>query len=416
MVNQQRIGNFLKSFIFLSIFLVSTISIAQSKTDDFFAQKENEFIKAYKEKDTTQYLGLMNSFLDFYEKLNQSNIEKYKNHKTNAYYNLCCTYAVLNDKENAGIYLKKSLESGFKNYSQLISDTDLNSIREENSYLESVASLRSIFDYLYVLSKDDNYDKTNQSVTDPFVYQSESDKNLRKLRYKYNLDSVAGTGAEIEKLKNILFWVHKKCPHNGDLKNPKIKNTLNFLNKCEQTNQGLNCRGLALVLNECYLSMGYKSRVVCCIPKDSLNIDDDCHVLTTVYSEDLKKWIWLDPTMNSIIYNQSGEILGVAEVRKALIAGDSLILNSEANWNGAKVDINQYLYQYMAKNLYYLECPIKSEFNFETRKLFKKYHFVKLSPTNYLAKSARKFESKSVFFTRNISHITTNDDLFWSAP
>ena len=152
MINQQKIGKVIRYLIFLSVISVSSIAFAQTKTDEFFTQKESQFIKAYKEKDTSQYLGLMEEFLEFYGKLDQPDGEKYKNHKINAYYNLGCTYAVLNDKEKATIYLKKALESGYTNYSQLISDADLNSIREERAYLESVASLSSIFDYLYVLS------------------------------------------------------------------------------------------------------------------------------------------------------------------------------------------------------------------------------------------------------------------------
>ena len=48
-----------------------------------------------------------------------------------------------------------------------------------------------------------------------------------------------------------------------------------------------------MLLNECYLAMGFKSRYVTCFPKVYIN---DCHVINSVYSNTLHKWIWMDPT------------------------------------------------------------------------------------------------------------------------
>jgi hypothetical protein len=72
-------------------------------------------------------------------------------------------------------------------------------------------------------------------------------------------------------------------------RNPAVKNAMSMIAVCKRDNRGLNCRGLATVLNECYLAMGFKSRFVTCLPKDSLNIDPDCHVINAVYSNTLKK-------------------------------------------------------------------------------------------------------------------------------
>ncbi len=273
-----------------------------------------------------------------------------------------------------------------------------------------------IYDYQFLLSNENTFSNKENLLSSNFTYQSPSNKNLTKLRTVYKLDSIAGNGSEMDRIKNVLFWVHKRVKHDGNINNPKIKNAINFIEKCDKRDVGLNCRGMALLLNECYLSLGFKSRIICCFPKDSLNIDSDCHVLTSVYSTDLKKWIWVDPTMNTLVMDVNNAILSIDEVRTAIIRRDSLKICPEANWNGDKVDVNQYLYQYMAKNLYYLESPISSEFNFETRRLFKKYAYVKLSPINYYSNSSKVYESKSVFFTKNISYITTNKTDFWVAP
>ena len=38
-----------------------------------------------------------------------------------------------------------------------------------------------------------------------FTYQSAQDKDLKELRIKYRLDSVAGKGSDINKIKNLVF-------------------------------------------------------------------------------------------------------------------------------------------------------------------------------------------------------------------
>lgn len=88
---------------------------------------------------------------------------------------------------------------------------------------------------------------------------------------------------------------------------------------------------MATILNECYLSLGFKSRYITCMPKETEF--DDCHVINMVYSNDLKRWIWVDPTFDVYVMDEKGELLGLKEVRERLTNGKMLILNPEANWN-----------------------------------------------------------------------------------
>lgn len=115
----------------------------------------------------------------------------------------------------------------------------------------------------------------------------------------------------------------------------------------------MNCRGLATVLNECYLSMGIPSRVITCMPKTYIN---DCHVINAVYSSTLGKWLWIDPTNNAWVTDEQGNLLSVEEVRARLRNGQPVQVNEDANWNNEKKTTTEdYLYEYMAKNLFYLE-------------------------------------------------------------
>jgi len=264
--------------------------------------------------------------------------------------------------------------------------------------------------YIEILKSASKYDISKKNNKIKFKYQSKNNRHLKFLRKKYNLDTIAGTGDEILQLLRLMKWLHDKVPHRGSEDNPKIKNTDNMLSVCKTEERGLNCRGLAIVFNECCLSLGFKSRYVTCSSKDSLSIDDDCHVINMVYINKLEKWIWLDPTFNAYVMNKKGEILSIEEVREYLINDKPLKINKDANWNNKnKVDISEYLYEYMAKNLYTFKCPTKSKYNMETHIFWKlitnKLNFVQLIPMDY-KKDVSNFYNK----------IVTNPDIFWQKP
>jgi hypothetical protein len=197
--------------------------------------------------------------------------------------------------------------------------------------------------------------------------------------------------------------------------NPEVKNTLSMLEVCKNDNRGLNCRGLAIVLNECYLALGIKSRIVTCMPKDSLKMDQDVHVINSVYSESLEKWIWIDPTFNAYVMNEKGEMLSIEEVRHRLIEDKALILNPDANWNNKtpQTKIN-YLENYMAKNLYMLECPASSEYNMETVSEGKTYNYIRLLPLDYYEQEPQKeVDKREKSNTVWVTYKTNNPNIFW---
>lgn len=268
--------------------------------------------------------------------------------------------------------------------------------------------------YLTTLKKGKKYNYSDKREVPKFTYQSMKDSNLVKLRMHFKLDSIAGEGNEISKLLNLMHWMHTAVPHDGQNGNPEIKNALSMIPLCKKENRGLNCRGLAIVLNECYLAMGFKSRFVTCLPKDS--IVEECHVINTVYSYDLQKWIYLDPTHDAYVMDENGILLGISEVRERLITGGKMILNPNANWNNKVSSLKEdYINRYMAKNLYRLECPLKSEFDLETASKSKKYISLELLPLDGYNQNLESYENKEkdVFF---INYKTNNPAVFWLKP
>lgn len=212
--------------------------------------------------------------------------------------------------------------------------------------------------YLTILKKGCKYDLKDNRPILKFTYKSEQSPELVQMRQVFNLDSIAGAGDELSKILNLLHWVHNSYRFDGTKELPPYDGIVDLMTKCYRTNFTMYCGALASVLNECYLAIGLKSRQVVCLPKDSTDLD--CHSINTVYSKTLNKWLWIDPTNNAYVMNEKGELLSIAEVRQRLITNKPLILNPDANVNRIYSVVKQnYLYDYMAKNLYAFHCFVE---------------------------------------------------------
>ena len=342
----------------------------------------------------------------------------FKGNYNSAWYNLACVYSLNNNKEAALNTLEKSIKLGFIWYTTIVGDSDMINIRNEPRFAAMVTQLRSVNDYMYILKKAGKYNLADNRPLPQFTYQSADEPHLIELRRAFKLDSVAGKGTDVFQIISLLHWIHNLVPHDGQHTNPTVKNAMSMIAVCKRDSRGLNCRGLATVLNECYLAMGFKSRFVTCLPKDSLKIDNDCHVINMVYAKSLNKWIWIDPTNDAYVMDETGTLLGLGEVRDRLVNDKPLIVNPDANWNHKQSTLKQdYLYNYMAKNLYILECPVRSEYDTETVLPGKKVEYVRLLPLDYFKQTPDVAESgdaskdyKTVFYKTN------NPAAFWQLP
>jgi hypothetical protein len=383
--------------------------------EEFINQKGDGFNKSYESRDTKSFNSLLNEYLVIYEKLPADDKKQYTYLLGNIYYNLTCIYSLSNNKSSALTYFKKAIDAGYNDYGHVQTDTDLDNIRKEKDFAVLNKKLKQTGDYLSILKRAGKYNLSDNRPIPKFSYQASDNPNLVALRKGFNLDSIAGQGSDVLQILNLMHWIHDLVPHDGMIGNPEVKNAMSMINVCKKDNRGLNCRGLALVLNECYLSMGIKSRVVTCLPKDSLKIDQDCHVINSVYSESLKKWLWIDPTFDAYVMNEKGELLSIEEVRERLISDKTLILNPDANWNNQESQTKEfYLENYMAKNLYILQRPTSSEYNMETNTEGKTYNYIELLPLDYFNQEPQKEEDKrEKSNTLWITYKTNNPNVFW---
>lgn len=385
--------------------------------DAFANRYDSLFIKAYEDRDIAGYNKLLATYLARYDKLDSLGKIEYKPRLASSYYNFACLYSLQKQKDKALDYLEKSIRAGYMDYSHINEDPDLDYIRKEPRYVMLTEPLRLITDYLFILKNSGGYNNKKEAVALPsFTYESMNDSQLVMLRKTFRLDSIAGTGNELSRLLNLMHWIHNLVPHDGSNPNPAVRNAMSLVRECKKEDRGLNCRGLAIVLNEAYLSMGYSSRILTCLPKDSLGIDNDCHVITVVYSQMLQKWVWLDPTWDAYVMDENGNMLSVEEVRERLVDDRPLILNPDANWNHKSSATREtYLKSYMAKNLYMLESPVRSCYNMETWGQAAAVSYIQLLPLGDFRQEPRKTERNNNG-TAIITYKTNNEKLFWAAP
>lgn len=328
----------------------------------------------------------------------------------NYYYNLAC-YSTLAGDKKGGIkafeqYTNRVIGNEEINIAHINSDSDLNAIRGDARFKACMERLTKWGDYKQKLKDAKQYYHGQVPDGFRFRYASPNDHELVRIREHFNLDSVAGAGDEISKIKNLLHWVHEIVPHDGSSYNPEVKNTLAMVEFCKKEKRGVNCRMMAQMLTEVYLAMGFKARFVTCLPHDYIS---DCHVITTVYSNTLNKWLWVDPTFDAYVMDENGTMLSIAEVRERLREDKPLQLNDYANWNHkTKQTKEYYLDQYMAKNLYYLVCMEWARFNHETFFEGQTYNYIALMPYD-------KVNSESNSLKWNYLRVC-DDEWFWQSP
>ena len=342
---------------------------------------------AYTGKDYPAAEALCQQIIDLYDAHATQLAEGYAYFKYSSYYNMASIQAIQGKKQEAASSLLKALDSGKieVSYNRITNDEDLKDILDAPELQPALKRLKETTDYLYILQNAPEYTRTQSVDSLPrIVYAQADEPDLKRVRDYFRLDSVAVAGDELGTIKRILTYIHNKIRHDGQNGNPKGgNNSINFAEAC-------------------YLSMGIPSRVITCMPKTYIN---DCHVINAVYSSTLGKWLWIDPTNNAWVTDEQGNLLSVQEVRVRLRSGQPVRVNEEANWNNEKKTTTEdYLYEYMAKNLFYLESWTRYGFNTESdRENLINYIF--LQPTGCDSDQ------------RNPGNFSVNDDrYFWQVP
>jgi len=241
-----------------------------------------------------------------------------------------------------------------------------------------------------------------------FQYADPQGENLQTLKERYHLDAVAGDGSEIQRIVNLMKWVNRLTWHHPRPRIAGPYNALHLISLAKGYRKGINCWMFAIILNEVYLSMGFASRMVHLKPhsKDA----KESHFVTAIYSQDLGKWIFMDPDFGGYFKDEEGNILGIPEIRRRLISGAPLVVNQDVRGFTKILGRGSYPW-YLSKNIFRYTCAQRSEFNHETERKDRIYY--ELIPDGYREELLLESE-----ITKRGSRIFyTNDEvLFWQNP
>lgn len=296
-------------------------------------------------------------------------------------------------------YLAQAVAAGYDGYDELMNEEAFKPLHTDSLFIRLSRQLQNVRDYLTVLRSAAPY-----ATPQPFTYAAPTDSGLQRVRQFFNVDSIAGTGDEITRMKRLMYWVHDHIRHDGSSSWPDCPyNAVDLYKVTVRDKRGLNCRFLATVLNEMYLAAGFKSRFITCQSK-KYQTDPDCHVINMVWCDSLSKWVWMDPSFAAYVTDENGLMLHPGEVRERLQKGLPLVLNDDANWNHkTKQTVEGYLKNYMAKNLYVISAWRHSCYQQEGDGGYQKHNaMVALVPEGF------SFNQASV--------ITADAGYFWQAP
>ncbi|MCD7970398.1 MAG: transglutaminase domain-containing protein [Alistipes sp.] len=322
------------------------------------------------------------------------------------YYNLACYLSLESRTEEALAALDKAYDHGFYEYAWAMEDPDLENIRHDPRFAAIIEKMREKGDYMAILRECGPYRTENTSLYPEFGYEDPRNGRIRTVREYLKLDEVVGDGDEVSQIINLMTFVHNLIPHNGSHRAYCANTAIDLYNYSKANDgRGINCRQLAIVLNDCYHAMGFKSRFVTCHPQ---NPDDpDCHVINSVWSTQLGKWVWMDPSFNAYVTDENGLLLGIGEVRERMRDGRPYFLNEDANHNNETPQTKgYYLDYYMAKNLYWLRVPVKSYFALESPYFDNNWQYVGLVPEGY----------RNPYYTSDQFIMTSDADYFWQPP
>lgn len=306
--------------------------------------------------------------------------------------------------ENSGFLRKTAYSTATELTDSLLDMAGMTVLAD--SVRDAVAFARTTDDFrskLQILKESPEYQAGNNPDV-KFEYTLPSDSVLTADRAFFNLDSIAGEGTDVDKMKRLTYWVHDLVPHDGNSYNPDPRNLRHVAQVCKDEDRGVNCRMMAIILTEALLAEGIPARYLTCQPK-AWDTDPDCHVICVGWSESLGKWIWLDPTFAAFVSDDNGTPLHPGEVRDRLRRDLPLVLNEDANWNHKSPQTKEnYLDKYMAKNLYFISANSINQPEPESGVSYphKQGKEICLSPVG-----AR---------TPKWSVITTDEDWFWQRP
>lgn len=194
---------------------------------------------------------------------------------------------------------------------------------------------------------------------------------LKELSSKYNIQNIALGNTEFEKGLSLMRYFAPRLKHNPFYDNTINCNSLDLLDFCFNTENGINCLNKSKILCEMLLSLNIKSRRVSIRPYSPYDMDN--HVVCELFDTTFNKWIMLDMSTNSYFINKDFTPLSVKEIRNFMKnqLPVSVIFNNQSNISFDDLFIkNLQTNVYFAKNLFFFSYDEYSTFGIKGKSLF----------------------------------------------
>ena len=154
-------------------------------------------------------------------------------------------------------------------------------------------------------------------------YGDPSSERMSTLRQEFGLDQVvAGATSEFEAFLALKRWVRSRWNHGWC--RTKVVDGLDILREAA-TGKQFQCGHFARTYVDCARALGWPARATsisvanCEAPRD-YQIANVGHSIVEIWSNELEKWVALDPDVN-VYYRRAGIPLNAVEIRDAWLSG-----------------------------------------------------------------------------------------------
>ena len=255
-------------------------------------------------------------------------------------------------------------------------------------------------DDMYFLRLFAEYDHTaGQSVQ--LKYEKTEIQDQERLTRTLGLEALKKDEDEITKISELKYWAVQNLSFKGEMVKTReydFLDCLDIIQKAKADRYALNCRYITLVFTQILLTMGFKARPVCCMSMDLR--DTECHWVTEVYINQLRKWIVVDVPLDFFYFDTKGNLLNLIEMRRLIVKGEDIRLIST---NREHILFAQ---QYWRKNIFRFKFLEVNRYNML---LSKDKHYLVLNPRGFLMRN------KKIINERDVVQVSYYYDerLFW---
>ena len=256
-------------------------------------------------------------------------------------------------------------------------------------------------DDLYFLRMFSEYDSVQNYIPQQ-KFEHFNTLELTMLRNAFGFKVLRGDEDELRVLSKLKQWAVQFLSFQGmelGARRYDHLDCLEIIKQAKKEGYALNCRYISLIFTQVLLAVGFKARLVCCMSMDLR--DTECHWVTEVFVNQLKKWVVIDVPLDFFYFDSRGRLLNLMEMRKLIINGDNIKLFST---NREHILFTQ---QYWKKNIFRFKFLLENKYNMLASP---QKHYLVLNPKNFIMKNKKIINGRKEITTISYYY---NNRLFW---